>query len=530
MAMSVFTRYRLGRVELFRRAFCGCLRNAFVVVCSFLLLVVTPSHAASSTERFVYDGSGRLIRTIDPAGLITEYVYDAAGNVLAVKRVGPGGGLAPTISGVSVTGFRKGVSTQVIVTGTNLSGVNLRSADVDVLISGVTNTATQYRFSVSASAAAALGVKVFSIVSVHGTVSFNLTLLPPAPTVNFTSPLIGLFPDNAPRTFTVSLSNADTFSHVVNLSVDNGAVASVSGAELTFSPGEVAKTFQIAGRAPGNTTIRAVSSTLSEAAALVFVGAYSMTGRSAYAPPVGVSVQTPSLPQSTTYAPIVAAPVGVSVQTPSLPQSTTYAPIVAAPVGIAVGAVAHRIVQTALIAGGSGSLTVAGVGLTAVTQVRVSPATGVTVGAASVSGNGTQLSVPIAVASGTQAGQRHLNLFAGSAPVEFSDMANGGFHVASQAPRIDSISPNAGRQGDEVAVVIRGVNLLSAAAVLVDPPQGVEVIAPPTVSANGTEVRVSLRIASTAAVTSRVIRVSTLGGGTSSVQDQTANIFAVRAP
>jgi len=50
-----------------------------------LLLIV--SSAFAGTEHYDYDSLGRLIRFIGADGRVTEYVYDAVGNILEVRDI-----------------------------------------------------------------------------------------------------------------------------------------------------------------------------------------------------------------------------------------------------------------------------------------------------------------------------------------------------------------------------------------------------------------------------------------------------------
>src|SRR5467141_3288938 len=66
--------------------------------------------------QYVYDDLGRLSKVIDPAGNVAEYVYDAVGNILEIRRFALAGlahfGCTPSrgVGGTRVTlqgrGFR----------------------------------------------------------------------------------------------------------------------------------------------------------------------------------------------------------------------------------------------------------------------------------------------------------------------------------------------------------------------------------------------------------------------------------------
>jgi YD repeat-containing protein len=89
--------------------------RVWLVGLPILLLVAAAIQAGQ--ERYDYDALGRLVRFINPAGEGTEYVYDAVGNILAVRQVQVS---PPRITSVSPTTVRRGATTSVLVTGTDL--------------------------------------------------------------------------------------------------------------------------------------------------------------------------------------------------------------------------------------------------------------------------------------------------------------------------------------------------------------------------------------------------------------------------
>jgi len=138
----------------------SALARGFALALALLCALIAPT-AQAATERYDYDALGRLIRVIDGQGRVTEYEYDAAGNIRAVRTGGSAAALAPTITGVTPAGFRKSESVAVTVTGTNFIGARLTSADPEIDITNVATTATQYRFTVSATEAAVPGRSPF---------------------------------------------------------------------------------------------------------------------------------------------------------------------------------------------------------------------------------------------------------------------------------------------------------------------------------------------------------------------------------
>src|SRR5688500_20172177 len=104
------------------------------------------AHAAQ--ERYDYDPLGRLIRVIDSQGRVTEYVYDAAGNLLQVRA----GTTAqpPVVTSTTPASVRRGETVPVTITGTGFSGVEVSMPD-GLDASGVQVAATRITFSLTAS-------------------------------------------------------------------------------------------------------------------------------------------------------------------------------------------------------------------------------------------------------------------------------------------------------------------------------------------------------------------------------------------
>src|SRR3954470_13160742 len=72
---------------------------AQLLVAACVALGALPSHAPAAQERYDYDALGRLIRVIDEQGRVTQYVYDAAGNILQV--ITGGTAQAPTVTSIA---------------------------------------------------------------------------------------------------------------------------------------------------------------------------------------------------------------------------------------------------------------------------------------------------------------------------------------------------------------------------------------------------------------------------------------------
>lgn len=244
------------------------------------------------------------------------------------------------------------------------------------------------------------------------------------------------------------------------------------------------------------------------------------------APQVGVVLEQTPQPVSTTIGPITSPVVGVNIEVPPPPPATLDIFLAGSRVGVAVGAVATGLSPAGVARGGSATLTIQGVGLTAVTGVALQPPTGISLGEMTVSADGMQLSTPITAAADAPIGLREVVLTGAT----FSDTAVGRFYVASGVPQIESISPILGNQGSVITLTVRGEHLSAIREITATPNSGITFV-PNTLTWNstGTEASVQFVIASDAPLGSRVIQVVT-PGGSSTADPLPANTFTVYPP
>lgn len=159
----------------------GSLRIVGLVIMGIVLGWAASAHAG--TERFDYDALGRLVRHVDPSGTMTDYAYDAVGNLLEVRRSNDAG--PPVVSSVAPGNVRRGETVRIAIGGNRLSGARVTTSDPELDISALSSTATTIGFTLGASPAAMLGARVFSIVTSSGGAIFPLMIDPQVPALNF---------------------------------------------------------------------------------------------------------------------------------------------------------------------------------------------------------------------------------------------------------------------------------------------------------------------------------------------------------
>lgn len=244
---------------------------------------------------------------------------------------------------------------------------------------------------------------------------------------------------------------------------------------------------------------------------------------------VGVVKEAVVQPSSLSIGPVTSPTVGVILEPMSTEPTSTSAYQFSPLVGVAVAPVAINTVPRGIVVGTAGNLIVNGFGLDAVTGIALNPATGITTGTIQVNADGTQLTVPLDVATSAPTGWRELMLGKTGGRVLFANPSAALVWLAPGVPTLDSVSPNLASQGSSIAsFTIRGANFQGATAVTAEPADGI-VFGYPTVNAEGTVLTVVMSLLPDAAVGARIIRV-TVPGQISPPDALPANTFNVYPP
>ena len=290
-----------------------------------LVLLAFLSCAQAGQERYDYDALGRLVRFINPAGEGTEYVYDAVGNIQAVRQVQVS---PPRITGVSPTAVRRGARTSLFVTGTDLLWTTVTTTVPGVHVDGRGSTESEASFDLTVDETAPLGAQPFVLASATGSTGFHLTILPVMPRLSV-SPSPVVLPLAATLTLTFTLSRPEDQAHEMAFT-PNSAVA-VSADTLHFPAGQTTTSATLTALAPGTTLLELTSATLAGAKVSIFVAAPLGPGeRQGLSAEVGVVREPPALTEPR--GPFIAPAVGVIRQPPFL--SEPRGPFIAPAVGV----------------------------------------------------------------------------------------------------------------------------------------------------------------------------------------------------
>jgi len=291
------------------------------------LLVLAAAAPQAGQERYDYDALGRLIRYINPAGEATEYVYDAVGNVLEVRRgeVNP-----PRITGVAPDIVRHNTKVPVVVTGTDLLGATVTAADPGLRISSLRSSSTEVTFDLLPDESVPLGVQPFTLASSTGSAGFSLTVKEQLPQIVVMPPQLILAPGEFAE-LRVSLSHPDDEGGLLILNIADPSIASLSSGTLDFAAGTTELRLTVTALARGYSWIELGAAELAPVRCGVQVPEDEPPGaRARFAETVGV-VRTPA-PVYRSSGPYVAARVGVTRE--HSVASRPLGPFMAPPVGV----------------------------------------------------------------------------------------------------------------------------------------------------------------------------------------------------
>jgi len=315
---------------------------------------------------------------------------------------------------------------------------------------------------------------------------------PTPPSIGVEPAPIALPPDAKPREVTIRLSKADYRDNTLNFSISDTSKATVSPASVVIAAGQTTAKVTIVPKVAGTVSLVIDSPTLTRVSVPLFITADFRGANTSFAPPVGVVVQ--------------ATPGKVTKQV-SLSDSV---------LGVSVGGVLTSVNPSAWAVGSTGALTITGFAIPANAQVSVVPNTGISLGAVAVSGDGTQLQVPVTTTSAAPVGMRRIVVKDGAGKdIIFANPARSAVQLMTGLPTIDSIEPVVAARGTLLTLVIRGRNLQQG-AVRVLPDTGMRVDVSPQISADGTTLTTMIDIAADAPTGERIVQVVTPAGASSS--------------
>jgi hypothetical protein len=414
----------------------------------------------------------------------------------------------PTISAVTPDTVMAGAgATEIVVTGRNFDARSEVLVNSAAIASQFVSSTEMHATLPAQSAAASWPVQVRTPdASADGQylLSNSLTLtvqMPVPPKLSFEPTPIAMPPDGKPHQITLRLSKPDFRDHTINLSVSDATKASVDPASLVIAAGQTSGHVSVTPLAQGSVSLHADSPTLGSSSVPMFITPDFQGVNTSYAPPVGVFVD--------------------GEQTASEAKVTLQGVV-----GVGVGASLRDVVPGAWTVGATQAFAIHGTAIPQGSRVQFVPAEGVSVGAATVSGDGSQLTVEVSAAADAATGARRIEVIDDNgALLTFADPAQATVVLAAGLPKIDSVAPLQILRGTMATLVVHGHNLQNG-RISLEPADGIEVDAQPQISDDGTLVTASLHVAADAPLGARVVRIAT-AAGTSEAAAASQNTLAV---
>ena len=473
-----------------------------------------------------------------------DYIYDEAGRVVGVESevvANP-----PVVSGLAPPFISVGGKITAVATGTDLRDAEVTASDPNLVVGSVTTTNTRVTFELTALENATPGTSTIVFTTFLGSDSETMDVLSESglDVSTVPSPIV-IAADGVPNAVDIVLSSSFADDHTFELLIADSGIALLSASTVVLPAGATNATIEVSGQAVGTTNLQIWSPSLSFIHSVpVYVVSRKFTGDGkSLALPVGVFVASgnellPSPPVGVflgteTAVPIVSPPVGVFFG------EFAGSPIVSPPVGVVLadslltnlpaGVILGPLVQVIdpMVFGidVTTELAVRGYNLQEVDTISFMPSDGLTVGSLTPDPGGAFVTAPLTVASDAPALVREVTVSTPAGEVRLLSGLTLEMRI-SDGPEVTSLNPATAQPGEDLTLIVEGVNLQGATAISADPPEGMTFTSVPVVNAEGTELSVALSIDPMAMGGERVITVETFVG-TTQTDASTANTFTV---
>ncbi|GAB6043528.1 hypothetical protein [Endothiovibrio diazotrophicus] len=471
---------------------------------AWALLLALSAHA--SDQRYDYDEAGRLIRSIDESGQVTEYRYDAVGNLLQINADATAA--APAIDSFTPQRINHGDRLPASATGSGLNGARITTSHPGLTVSGATTADGRVDFELQADPDLPLGPQTLTFTTAAGETSATVEVRPEIPRAYLTPVPVGRLPDGVFHPVILWLSHADVEAHTFALSIDDPAIARLESTTLTLAAGETEARTRVAGLSEGTTSLRAEAPGIAPIAVPVYVAEQLAGINTRYAPRLGVVVESPPAP----------------------PAEQSIANLAAPALQVVYGAALQRIEPARRTIGtGPAPLTLIGSGLQGATTLAATPPDGLLFGPLLPAADGTSVTVEATVTADAPLGVRQLTLFdANGTPYP---ALNGGDRllITPPPPVIESTAPLYLRPGlNGQTLTLRGRYFNDLYGVDLTPAAGLTV-GTPEVAVDGARMVITapVAIAPDAELGPRTVTVTTAGGSSAATADAANTVYVV---
>jgi len=447
--------------------------------------------------------------------VIERYIYDAAGNIVGIETVeieGP-----PEVDSIVPDRVFAGSRRTFEISGQNLLGAQVQSSLPGLSIDALESAPNLLRFDLVATAEVALGPTDLTVNTLSGTDAVSIIVRPELPDLVAQPIPLVVAADGGNVSLEVTLREPASTDWVLDVDVDDPAVASASLVQIPLQPGQqsISGGIPFIGGTAGSTPFRIST----EGAPLLEANLFSTpfgdlpAGDWRFESGVlGVRKETPV--RLIDRGPIIGS---LRVVRPAEEDSAPFYVDIAGPrLGVGRGPVLFDVQPETVSRDVPEALLVLnGFGLDAVDTVRIVPPEGIVVDLVEADASGDTVSVHLRIDPAAESGLRRVIASTASAAVAPMEPAADRFYLAGELPRIDSITPSSVEPGQAFELIVRGQNFSPTSQVLISPSGGLELDMPIEISADQTTIRASVRIAPDAALGPRLVQVRTSAGASS---------------
>ena len=244
--------------------------------------------------------------------------------------------------------------------------------------------------------------------------------------------------------------------------------------------------------------------------------------------------------QMTNVTPLISRQVGVTVETALPPTSTsvTYQPLLSRAVGVVSGPIITGMTPNRAPFGTQNLLVrINGSGFASDSSVIISPAmitatlpSGVTLRSDPlvVAGDGSSVEFRVDIAADAPVTDRIISVTSGGKTVPSATADANRFKVTWPAPELWSIINNSAVVNTSMTLQLSGRYFHGATLIAIEPPQGILIGSPISISADGTTATVPIFVSADAAPGNRAVWLTTPGGSTAATI-QAGNVLTIRA-
>ena len=445
----------------------------------------------------------------------TAYDYDASGNIVSVST--ESSDALPVVLSVQPSSVRINTPLDITIIGTGLNEVLISTDAIGLVVADILTTETQINLTLSADKTVPLGAHTLLLTTLLGTASAEVEVLPPLPLLNI-APVPVVVPVNGGSVaLDLRLTLSDLQDHIINLSVSDESIATVTPATVTITQGDVvpSEVVTLVGGLAGTTQLSISSATLpdrnlSVQASTEFTQSIGDNNRF-FSSILGVNKDSPDA-ETELRGPVIGL-LGVVKGEFISPVNQQNEHHLSQSLIALKGRGIQSINPLSVLSGANTvDLVVSGAGLNAVDAASVIPSDGVTLGSPIASADGLTVTIPISVDNDTPFALRQLQLSAAGQSIGNITSDADRFYVGGGVPIVSHVEPITVSRLSHFTLEVVGQNLHAANAVIIEPSAGLTIGGDLTVNEEGSSLSVSIAVDEFADLGPRVVRVDTVTG------------------